>query len=167
MRPLFLSVLVLLAACDNAAPPAAPAAPAAPTPAAEIPDAAAALPAGHPPIDGVPTEAAAPAPVEKAQGEGAVTVAEAWAGKAELAGKPVRVHGRVVKFNAAIMGKNWVHLQDGSGSAADGSNDLLFTTSETVAVGDVVTLQGTLVTDQEFGAGYAYAVLVQDSTLVQ
>jgi hypothetical protein len=63
------------------------------------------------------------------------------------------------------MGKNWVHLQDGSGETGHNDFDLTVTTSSVAAVGDVVVARGVVRTDQDFGAGYAYAVLVEDATL--
>lgn len=83
----------------------------------------------------------------------------------KLKGKTVVVRGRVVKYNADIMGKNWVHLQDGSGSDADGSNDILVTTSSTTNIGAVVTATGVVQTDKDFSAGYAYKVLIEDAKL--
>jgi hypothetical protein len=95
--------------------------------------------------------------------EGGQTVAELFAKKAALTGKDVAVRGRVVKFSSAIMGKNWVHVQDGSGSA--GSNDLTVSTSATAAVGDLVLVRGKLVTDRDLGAGYHYDVIIEDGTV--
>jgi hypothetical protein len=95
---------------------------------------------------------------------GGKTVAEIFAGKDALAGKPVVVHGKVVKVNNGILGHNWVHLQDGTGAA--GTNDLMVTTSATVAKGDVVVARGTIAINKDFGAGYTYAVLVEDATIV-
>ena len=89
-----------------------------------------------------------------------------WIDTAELDGSEITVRGRVVKYNGGILGTNWIHLQDGTGSAADGSHDLTVTTLGTAAVGDVVTATGTLVTNQDFGAGYTYAVLLKDAVLV-
>jgi hypothetical protein len=103
--------------------------------------------------------------VDKAKGANARTIAEIVGKAAELKDKPVLVRGKVVKFNAEIMGKNWVHLRDGSGSAADGSNDLLVTTAGTAKVGDVVTAQGVVHTNADFGSGYTYKVLVEEATL--
>jgi hypothetical protein len=94
---------------------------------------------------------------------GGKTVADIFASKDALAGKPVVVRGKVVKVNNGIMGRNWVHLQDGTGAA--GSNDLMVTTSATVARGDVVVVRGNVVTNKDFGAGYSYAVLVEDATI--
>jgi hypothetical protein len=105
------------------------------------------------------------APVAKATGPDAKTVAEVNAGKAALAGKTVSLRGQVVKINSGIMGKNWLHLQDGTGSAGNGSNDVIVTSRETAAVGDVVTARGVVRTNVDLGMGYAYAVLVEDASL--
>lgn len=103
--------------------------------------------------------------VAKAEGDRGRTVAEVYAQAVELAGKDVAVRGKVVKFNANIMGSNWVHIRDGSG-AADGKNaDLTVTTADTVAVGDEVLVQGKVARNKEFGAGYTYAVIVEQATV--
>lgn len=103
--------------------------------------------------------------VAKAGGSNGRTVSEVVGGKAALRDKTVVVRGSVVKFNSNIMGRNWVHLRDGSGSAADNSNDLLVTTKDTAKVGDVVVAKGIVHTDRDFGAGYRYKVLVEDASL--
>lgn len=96
---------------------------------------------------------------------GGLSIADVWAKRDSLAGKTVVVRGTVVKYNAEIMGINWMHLQDGSGSEADKTNDLTVTTSATVKVGDVVTVSGTLATKKDFGAGYAYDAIVEKATI--
>jgi hypothetical protein len=103
--------------------------------------------------------------VTKAVGANARTVEEIVTQRAGLKDKPVLVRGKVVKFNPQIMGKNWVHLRDGSGSTADETHDILVTTMDQVKVGDVVAVQGTVRTDKDFGAGYFYRVLVEDATV--
>lgn len=103
--------------------------------------------------------------VAKASGANAQTVAEIAAKGAELKDKTVLVRGKVVKYNAGIMGKNWVHLRDGSGSAASDTNDILVTTKGTAKVGDVVTAKGIVHTNKDFGAGYSYKVLIEEATL--
>ncbi|HLY96698.1 MAG TPA: nucleotide-binding protein [Sideroxyarcus sp.] len=105
------------------------------------------------------------APVPKATGANARTVAEIITRSAELRDKSVVVRGKVVKYNPEIMGKNWIHLRDGSGSAAEATNDILVTTTGQAKVGDVVTVKGTVRTDKDFGSGYAYKVLIEDATL--
>jgi hypothetical protein len=101
--------------------------------------------------------------IAKASGPDGRTVAEVHAQRAALVGKPVTIHAQVVKFNAGIMGRNWVHLRDGSGSQDKGDNDITVTTQDTVAVGDVVTAKGTVRVDKDFGAGYAYPVIIEEA----
>lgn len=104
-------------------------------------------------------------PVARARGANAMTIGEIVARRTSLSGKTVTVRGRVVKYNPDIMGRNWVHLRDGSGSAADASDDILVTTGDTTKVGDVVTAQGVVRTNQDFGAGYAYRVMIEHAKL--
>jgi DNA/RNA endonuclease YhcR with UshA esterase domain len=107
------------------------------------------------------------AKVAKATGPDAKTIAEVVKGKAALKGKSVLVRGQVVKVNNGILGKNWLHLQDGSGTAADGTNDILVTTKEVAALGAIVTVKGTVQTDLDLGSGYAYAVLIADAAIAK
>jgi hypothetical protein len=101
--------------------------------------------------------------VSKALGANARTVAEIVTKAVELKDKPVLVHGKIVKYNPGIMGKNWIHLRDGSG--AEGSNDILVTTQNQAKVGDVVTVKGVVRNDKDFGSGYSYKVLIEEATL--
>jgi len=103
--------------------------------------------------------------VKVPKAEGGKTVAEVYAQRTALADKETVVRGKVVKFLPGIMGRNWLHLRDGSGSADKKDNDLTVTTSETAAVGDVVVVKGKVKIDQDFGAGYAYPVLVEDAKI--
>jgi hypothetical protein len=105
--------------------------------------------------------------VQKASGPDAKTIAEIWAGKDALKDKNVVIRGKVVKALSGIMGKNWIHLRDGSGDRAKGSDDITVTTDGVAKVGDVVTVSGTLRADKDFGAGYLYPVIVEDATLKQ
>jgi hypothetical protein len=92
---------------------------------------------------------------------GGSSIADVWAKRASLAGRTVTVNGTVVKFTSGVLGHNWVHLQDGSGKAADGTNDLTITTDDAVKVGDVVRFTGSVVIDKDLGSGYAYKVLIE------
>jgi hypothetical protein len=95
--------------------------------------------------------------------EGGHTVADLYARRTELAGQEVAVTGRVVKFNSGIMGKNWIHLQDGTGQ--EGTNDLTVTTLASAAVGDEVLVKGVLVLDRDLGAGYRYELIIEDASV--
>jgi hypothetical protein len=100
--------------------------------------------------------------VGKAGGTDGRTIEEVWTQKDKLKGKTVAVRGQVVKFTP-VMGKNFVHLRDGSGSVDKKNNDVTVTTADAATVGDVVTAKGTLILDKDFGAGYAYPVLIEDA----
>lgn len=102
--------------------------------------------------------------VDKASGADARTVAEVYAQKGQLKDKQVTIRGKVVKYNAGIMGKNWLHIRDGSGKA-DKDNDLTVTSQDVAKVGDVVVVKGAVRIDKDFGAGYAYPVIVEDAKL--
>ena len=124
---------------------------------------------GASPHGATPPAATAPAPkpikVAKAAGPDGRTVAEVFKGRAALKDKPVTVHAQVVKVNSGIMGKNWLHLRDGSGSAADHTDDLVVTSQDTATVGDVVTVKGTVRTDVDVGMGYNFAAMVEDASV--
>jgi len=99
-----------------------------------------------------------------AAGPGSVkTVEQVYADKDRLKGKEVEVSGKVVKFNGGIMGKNFLHIQDGTGK--EGSNDLTVTTQQSAKVGDKITVSGVLDTDKDFGAGYRYTVILENATI--
>lgn len=99
--------------------------------------------------------------VERA--EGGITIGELLADPDSYAGKTVLIKGQVTKVNRAILGKNWVHLQDGT--SASGNFDLTITTQEQASVGDVVTFKGAIVLNKDFGAGYVYEVLMEEAKL--
>ncbi len=103
--------------------------------------------------------------VEKAEGENGRTVEQCFAEAEKLNGKPVKVRGKVVKFTPDIMGKNWIHLQDGSGDPMKNTHDLVVTTSETAAKDAVVVVEGVLSKDKDFGAGYRYVAIIEDAKI--
>ena len=103
--------------------------------------------------------------VPKATGPEARTVEEIVSGSAKLKGKTVVVRGTVVRFTSGVLGKNWAHLQDGSGSAAQNTHDVLVTTQDNAKIGDVVVAKGVVRTDLDLGSGYTYKVLVEDAKL--
>ena len=108
-----------------------------------------------------------PIKVAKAEGADGRTVAEVFAQKAALKDKPVALRGKVVKFTAGVMDRNWVHLRDGSGTDGAKDNDITVTTKDTAAVGDVVLVKGAVHLDKDLGAGYSYAVIVEEATLAK
>lgn len=120
------------------------------------------MPEGHPPITGNTNgQNVDLTGINKA--EGGKTVSEVFSDKSELSGKDVVIRGKVVKFSPEIMGKNWIHLQDGTGG--EGTNDLTVTTSAAAKVGDTVLVTGKVTTDKDFGYGYKYDVIVEDAKI--
>jgi hypothetical protein len=103
--------------------------------------------------------------VAKATGPNAVTVESAYGAIAKLDKKKVVIRGKVVKVSANIMGKNWIHIQDGTGSQAKGNYDLTCTLAgDLPGVGEVITISGTLAKDRDFGAGYLYKVILENAS---
>lgn len=103
--------------------------------------------------------------IEKASGADAYTVAEVYAKSKSLDKKTVSVKGKVVKVSQGIMGKNWVHIQDGSGSQQKGTHNLVATTQGMAEMGEIVTVTGTFAKDKDFGAGYLYKAIIEDATI--
>ena len=96
--------------------------------------------------------------------EGGKTVGEIFDGKASLAGQEVSVRGRVVKLTPKVMGKNWIHLQDGTTGAGEAS-DLTVTSEEMAEVGNTVLARGVVAVDRDFGFGYEYDLIIEDADI--
>jgi hypothetical protein len=96
--------------------------------------------------------------------EGGMTVAEILEQKDALAGKEVVLRAKVVKINRGIMGRNWLHLRDGTKSSS-GADDLTITSSDAAEVGTTVLVRGKVAVNKDFGFGYRYDVLVEDSMI--
>jgi hypothetical protein len=98
--------------------------------------------------------------VPRATGKNARTIAEVYAQRGALQDQVVRVRGEVVKETDGVMGKNWIHLRDGTGKGALG--DLAFASGDGSAVGETVVLSGVVHLNRDLGAGYHYDVLIED-----
>jgi hypothetical protein len=126
------------------------------------------LPKGHGPIDKKMIEKkmikVEPGSIKKA--EGGYTVAECHAGKGTLDGKVIKIRGRVIKFSQGILRRNWIHLKDGTGDYEKATNDLTITTQQMVEKGDLILVTGKIAYDKNYGAGYAYKVIVEDAAIV-
>lgn len=94
--------------------------------------------------------------------EGGNTIAEIHKQKDNLNGKTIRVRGQVTKYNAKIMGKNWLHIKDSSSS-----DDLTVTTKGQAAIGDVVIIEGKLMLNKDYGYGYIYPVILEDANITK
>lgn len=97
--------------------------------------------------------------------DGGISIADLYASRDQYSGKTVKVSGQVVKVNNSIMGRNWIHIQDGTKSGD--SYDLAVTSQETAKVGDVITVSGTIALNKDFGAGYFYEVIMESATILK
>ncbi len=103
--------------------------------------------------------------VTPAHGRNAITVEKAYKMAKELDGKEVIIKAQVVKVSKNILGKNWIHVQDGTGSVKGKDFDLTVTTHSAPQVGAIVLIKGTLHTNKDIGAGYFYPVIIEDANI--
>ncbi|MBE0495063.1 MAG: hypothetical protein IBX45_01500 [Campylobacterales bacterium] len=94
--------------------------------------------------------------------EGTLSVQEAQEKRNTLAGKTIQLRAKVVKVSQNIMGRNWVHLQDGTGMG-DEVGRIVATSSETPSVGAIVVAKGKVSVDKDFGSGYVYAIILEET----
>jgi len=95
--------------------------------------------------------------------DGVTTLSDLFKNQAELGGKEVTVKGKVSKFNKNIMGKNWIHIQDGS--EFEGKYDLTITSADMATIGEIVKFKGVIALNKDFGAGYSYAIIMEHANL--
>ena len=96
---------------------------------------------------------------------GGTTIRELYKNKAQFNGKIVKLRGQVVKYNEHIMGKNWIHLQDGT--ANDEEYDLVITTNDTVELGSYISIKGKISLNKDFGSGYSFPIMMEDASLIK
>jgi hypothetical protein len=96
---------------------------------------------------------------------GTVSIEELFADPGAYEGKTIRIKGEVAKFNPNIMERNWIHLQDGTDF--EGKFDLTVTSQEGFVVGQVLTLEGIIALNRDFGYGYSYEILLEKAILAK
>ncbi|MCD4731044.1 MAG: hypothetical protein K8R74_10610 [Bacteroidales bacterium] len=96
---------------------------------------------------------------------GGITIAELFSNKEKYANNVVKIRGKVTKFNSKIMSRNWIHMQDGTSNS--GEFDFTATTADEVKVGDVITIEGIIALDKDFGAGYFYKVIMENGKVIE
>jgi hypothetical protein len=121
------------------------------------------------PISILNTDATKPV-IEKAEvnieaAGGTISIAELYQNKEKYNNTVVQIQGKVTKFNPAIMNVNWVHIEDGTDF--NGEFDLTVTTLEEVQLEDIITVKGKVILNKDFGAGYVYAVLIENATITK
>jgi len=91
------------------------------------------------------------------------TIAKLFNEKESLAGKKIKVRGKVVKYNEGILDHNWIHIQDGTGE--QGKHDLVVTTTASVQIGQTIIAEGVIAVDKDFGSGYMYSILLENAEI--
>ncbi|MCL5030456.1 MAG: hypothetical protein M1480_15705 [Bacteroidetes bacterium] len=92
------------------------------------------------------------------------TIAQVYSQKEALSGKIIKIKGKVVKYNPNIMDRNWIHIQDGTKSG--GNFDLLVTSKNETALGEIIVVEGRVALNKDFGAGYSYSVMLEDAKII-
>ena len=93
--------------------------------------------------------------------KGGITISKLYENPANYSGKTVKIRGIVTRYNKMVMGKNWVHIQDGT--EFSGNFDLTVTTMDSLDLGNTVTFTGIISLNKDFGAGYSYAVILEEA----
>ncbi len=93
-----------------------------------------------------------------------ISIADLVSEKKSYDGKTVRIRGQVTKYNPDIMDKNWIHIQDGT--EYDGTFDLTITSDITVETGKIVTFEGKIALDKDFGFGYFYDIIMEEAKII-
>ncbi len=101
------------------------------------------------------------------QKSGTISIAELMSNSKKYANKSVTVRAKVVKVSNNIMSKNWVHLQDGTGVEGEVGRVVFTSPTGSPSIGDIVTAKGKVSVDKDFGSGYVYKVIVEESSFTK
>ena len=99
---------------------------------------------------------------KKIEVDGSVKIADIVAHPQNYEGKTIQISGECVKLNANIMGRNWMHLRDGSKD----DFDLVVTSDVAIPEGHITTMTATVALNKDFGAGYKYDIILENGTLI-
>ena len=106
-------------------------------------------------------------PSDKAEGDRGYRISELFARREKLQGSKIRVRGTVVQVTMNVMGTNFVHIRDGSGNSEDQTHDLVLKVSDMPPeVGEPAVFEGILKAGVDLGAGYSYAVLIEEAAVI-
>jgi len=94
--------------------------------------------------------------------KGSIKISELVRNQKELEGKTVQISGICSKTNPNIMGRNWIHVKDGSLD----DYDLVITSSTYVKEGTQITIKGVVALNKDFGAGYMYKLILENGVVV-
>lgn len=107
------------------------------------------------------TEVVATSPYKQ---KGTLSIAEAYNDRVKLGGKSIKIRGKIVKVSQNIIGRNWIHIQDGTGIDNEVGRIVFTSNDSNVKVGDIVTAEGIVAVDKNFGSGYVYKIIVENAS---
>ena len=93
----------------------------------------------------------------------AISIADIVNNPEKYRGKEVIVSGICTKLNANIMGRNWIHIQDGTKD----DYDFVISSSTAIPPGHAANFKGVLNTNVDLGAGYTYDILLENAELIK
>ena len=105
--------------------------------------------------------------VTKSSAANGYSVEEIFSQTKKLNGQKVSLRGVVTKVSANIMGRNWIHLQDGTGNPMQNTHDIVATSSELPELNSEITVEGIIAAEKDFGAGYKYAAIIEQATIIK
>ncbi len=105
--------------------------------------------------------------VAKSEAANGYSVEEVFSQAKKLNGQKITLRGVVTKVSANIMGRNWIHLQDGTGNPMQNSHDIVVTSSEHPEINTEITVEGIVAAEKDFGAGYKYAAIIEEATIIK
>ena len=105
--------------------------------------------------------------VTKSEAANGYSIEEIFSQAKKLNGQKVTLRGIVTKVSANIMGRNWIHLQDGTGDPMQNSHDIVITSSELPEVNAEITVEGIMAAEKDFGAGYKYVVIIEEAKVIK
>jgi hypothetical protein len=105
--------------------------------------------------------------VTKSSAANGYSVEEIFSQTKKLNGQKISLRGVVTKVSANIMGRNWIHLQDGTGNPMQNTHDIVATSSELPELNSEITVEGIIAAEKDFGAGYKYAAIIEQATVIK
>ena len=97
--------------------------------------------------------------------KGIVSLSDLYKFRESFAGKTIQIKGEVTRYSSNILGKNWIHLEDGS--IQKGQKDIVITIDEEVKVGDKITVEGPITINRDFGSGYKFDVMMENAKIIK
>lgn len=103
--------------------------------------------------------------IKVVKNKGELTIANLFENRLKYVGQKVRIKGIVGKVNKAVMGKNWIHLQDGTNFS--GNFDLTITSQDIANTDEIATFEGLISLNKNFGSGYFYELIMENAIKIE